>query len=80
MTDINQIAAALEGKDYKQAAQLIKQLQKESPENPWVQYYIGPLLRTHQQPRKSPNNLQTNTPRHHQPQNSLPDPPRYSTD
>ena len=41
MTDINQIAAALEGKDYKQAAQLIKQLQKESPENPWVQYYIG---------------------------------------
>lgn len=41
MTDINQIAATLEGKDYKQAAQLIKQLQKESPENPWVQYYIG---------------------------------------
>ena len=41
MKDINQIAAALEGKDYKQAAQLIKQLQKESPENPWVQYYIG---------------------------------------
>ena len=41
MTNINQIAAALEGKDYKQAAQLIKQLQKESPENPWVQYYIG---------------------------------------
>ncbi|MEG3908790.1 tetratricopeptide repeat protein [Microcoleus sp. w2-18bC1] len=41
MTDINQIAAALEGKDYKQAAQLIKQLQKESPESPWVQYYIA---------------------------------------
>ncbi|MEG3898714.1 MULTISPECIES: tetratricopeptide repeat protein [unclassified Microcoleus] len=41
MTDINQIAAALEGKDYKQAAQLIKQLQKESPDNPWVQYYIA---------------------------------------
>ena len=41
MTDINQITAALEGKYYKQAAQLIKQLQKESPENPWVQYYIG---------------------------------------
>ncbi|MEG4344793.1 tetratricopeptide repeat protein [Microcoleus sp. A003_D6] len=41
MTDINQIAAALDGKDYKQAAQLIKQLQKESPDNPWVQYYIG---------------------------------------
>ncbi|WP_445175571.1 tetratricopeptide repeat protein [Microcoleus sp.] len=41
MTDINQIAAALESKDYKQAAQLIKQLQKESPENPWVQYYMA---------------------------------------
>jgi len=41
MTDINQIAAALESKDYKQAAQLIKKLQKESPENPWVQYYIA---------------------------------------
>lgn len=41
MTDINQIAAALDRKEYKQAAQLIKQLQKESPENPWVQYYIG---------------------------------------
>ena len=41
MTDINQIAAALEGKDYKRAAQLTKQLQKESPENPWVQYYIA---------------------------------------
>ena len=41
MTNINQIAAALESKDYKQAAQLIKQLQKESPDNPWVQYYIG---------------------------------------
>lgn len=41
MTDINQIAASLESQDYKQAAQLIKQLQKESPENPWVKYYIA---------------------------------------
>lgn len=41
MTDIHQIAAALEAKEYKQAAQLIKQLQKESPDNPWVQYYIA---------------------------------------
>jgi Tetratricopeptide repeat len=41
MTDIHQIAAALDGQNYKQAAQLIKQLQQESPENPWVQYYIG---------------------------------------
>jgi Tetratricopeptide repeat len=41
MTDIHQIVAALDGQNYKQAAQLIKQLQQESPENPWVQYYIG---------------------------------------
>ena len=41
MTDIHEIAAALESQNYKQATQLIKQLQKESPENPWVQYYIG---------------------------------------
>ena len=41
MTDIHQIATALDRQDYKGAAQLIKQLQQESPENPWVQYYIG---------------------------------------
>ena len=34
MTDITEIAAALEDKEYKQAAQLIKQLQTKSPENP----------------------------------------------
>ncbi|MEG4014593.1 MULTISPECIES: tetratricopeptide repeat protein [unclassified Microcoleus] len=41
MTDIQEIVASLESQNYKQAAQLIKQLQKKSPENPWVQYYIG---------------------------------------
>jgi Tetratricopeptide repeat len=41
MKDIHEIAAALEAQNYKQAAKLIKQLQQESPENPWVQYYIG---------------------------------------
>ncbi|HLO47778.1 MAG TPA: tetratricopeptide repeat protein [Kamptonema sp.] len=41
MNDINQVTAALDRKDYKQAAQLLKQLQKESPQNPWVQFYIG---------------------------------------
>ena len=41
MTDIHQIASALDAQNYKQAVQLIKQLQTESPENPWVQYYIG---------------------------------------
>jgi len=41
MTDITEIAAALEDKEYKQAAQLIKQLQTKSPENPWVKYYMA---------------------------------------
>lgn len=41
MSDLNQIAAALNRKDMKQAAQLIKQLQKDSPQNPWVQFYVG---------------------------------------
>ena len=41
MTDINQIVAALDAQNYKQAVQLIKQLQQESPDNPWAQYYIG---------------------------------------
>ena len=41
MNDINQVTAALDRKDYKQAAQLLKQLQKDSPQNPWVQFYIG---------------------------------------
>ena len=53
MTDIHQIAAALEAKEYKQAAQLIKQLQKESPDNPWVQYYIGRYYELTNNPEKA---------------------------
>lgn len=41
MKEIKEVAAALERKEYKQAAQLLKQLQKENPENIWVQFYIG---------------------------------------
>lgn len=41
MNDINQVASALDGKDYRKAAQLLKQLQKNSPENPWVKFYIA---------------------------------------
>ena len=41
MNDINQVASALDGKDYPKAAQLLKQLQKDSPENPWVKFYIA---------------------------------------
>ncbi len=53
MTDIHQIAAALDGKEYQQAAKLIKQLQTESPENPWVQYYIGRYYELTNKPEKA---------------------------
>ena len=53
MTDIHQIAAALDSQDYKQAAKLIKQLQKESPDNPWVQYYIGRYYELTNNPEKA---------------------------
>ncbi|NJO40500.1 MAG: tetratricopeptide repeat protein [Cyanobacteria bacterium CRU_2_1] len=38
---IEQVAAAFDRKDYKTAIQLLKQLQKQSPDNPWVKFYIG---------------------------------------
>ncbi|MDY7024615.1 MAG: tetratricopeptide repeat protein, partial [Cyanobacteriota bacterium] len=41
MKDIEKVVAALENKDYKTAAKLLKQLQKQSPQNPWVRLYIG---------------------------------------
>ncbi|AKG22706.1 tetratricopeptide repeat protein [Calothrix sp. 336/3] len=40
---LEQVAAALENKDYKTAAKLLKILSQESPENPWVRCYIGKL-------------------------------------
>ena len=40
---IEQVAIAFERKDYPTAAKLLKQLLKESPENPWVQFYQGKL-------------------------------------
>ncbi|BAY96139.1 hypothetical protein NIES37_00660 [Tolypothrix tenuis PCC 7101] len=40
---IEQVATAFERKDYSTAAKLIQQLLKESPENPWVQFYLGRL-------------------------------------
>lgn len=40
---INEVAAAFDRKDYREAARLLKQLVKESPENPTVQLYIGRL-------------------------------------
>lgn len=40
---LDQIAAAFDRKDYKTAAQLVKQLQQQSPNHPWVKFYIGRL-------------------------------------
>ncbi len=40
---IEQVAIAFDHKDYQTAAKLLKQLLTESPDNPWVQYYLGRL-------------------------------------
>jgi Tetratricopeptide repeat len=50
---IEQVAIAFEHKDYQTAAKLLKQLQKESPENPWVQYYLGRLHEVSQKPQNA---------------------------
>lgn len=41
MKEIKEVATALEQKNYQQAAKLLKQLQKQHPQNPWIQLYIG---------------------------------------
>ncbi len=53
MTDIHQIASALDSQEYKQAAKLIKQLQTESPENPWVKYYMARYYELTNNPEKA---------------------------
>lgn len=40
---LDQIAAAFERKDYQTAAQLLKQLQRETPDSPWIKLYMGRL-------------------------------------
>jgi hypothetical protein len=40
---LEDLVAAFERKDYRTAAQLLKQLAKQEPQNPWVQFYIGRL-------------------------------------
>lgn len=40
---LDQVAAAFDRKDYQTAAKLVKQLLKESPDNPWVQLYVARL-------------------------------------
>ncbi len=52
---LEQIATAFERKDYQTATKLLKHLLKESPENPWVQFYLGRLhevSRKHQEAEK----------------------------
>ncbi|MBD2445634.1 tetratricopeptide repeat protein [Nostoc sp. FACHB-152] len=40
---IEQVAIAFERKEYQTAAKLLKQLVKQSPQDPWVQFYVGRL-------------------------------------
>ncbi|MBW4662118.1 MAG: tetratricopeptide repeat protein [Drouetiella hepatica Uher 2000/2452] len=40
---IDQVAAAFDRQDYKTAAQLLKQLRQQSPDNVWVRLYIARL-------------------------------------
>lgn len=41
MKELEQVAEALERQDYRQAAKLLKPLQQQAPDNPWVKLYIG---------------------------------------
>ncbi|WP_199248768.1 tol-pal system YbgF family protein [[Phormidium] sp. ETS-05] len=43
MTNVDEVAAALERRDYREAAQLLKALMADDPRNPWVQFYVGRL-------------------------------------
>ncbi|MGI8502621.1 MAG: tetratricopeptide repeat protein [Hassallia sp.] len=40
---IDEVAIAFDSKDYHTVAKLLKQLVKESPDNPWVQFYVARL-------------------------------------
>jgi tetratricopeptide (TPR) repeat protein len=41
MNELKQVINALDQKNYPQAAKLLKEIQKNSPENPWVKFYIA---------------------------------------
>ncbi|MGB3535978.1 MAG: tetratricopeptide repeat protein [Microcoleaceae cyanobacterium] len=41
MKQLQPVIDALENQDFRQAAQLLKQLKKQSPNDPWVRLYIG---------------------------------------
>ncbi len=40
---LEQVAAAFDRQDYRTATQLLKELLKQSPQDPWVQFYAGRL-------------------------------------
>lgn len=40
---LDQLTAAFDRQDYKTAASLLKQLQQQAPDNPWVKFYGGRL-------------------------------------
>ncbi len=40
---LDQVAAAFERQDYRAAAQLLQELQQQSPQDPWVQFYQARL-------------------------------------
>jgi tetratricopeptide (TPR) repeat protein len=41
MISIEDVTAAFDRKDYREVAKLLKALRKQSPQNPWVEFYIG---------------------------------------
>lgn len=43
MAMFDQLAAAFDRQDYKTAASLLKQLQQQAPDHPWVKFYNGRL-------------------------------------
>ena len=53
MKEINQVAAALERQDYPEVARLLKQLQPQSAQNPWIRFYMGRYFEETQQLEKA---------------------------
>ncbi len=43
MISLDEVKAAFDAGDYREATKLLKILLKDSPENPWVQFYVGKL-------------------------------------
>jgi tetratricopeptide (TPR) repeat protein len=61
---LEQVAAALEQKDYKTATKLLKHLLKETPDDPWVKLYVGKIQEAtgkHQEAEKIYRKLLRNT-------------------